>query len=200
MKKPVKKTKAVAARAPKAKAKKTVAKPAAKKTVKTAAKPAAKRGPISGVDPALIEMVAEIVSRLDLSEVEVEREGLRVRVARQLGNTQTFSVAAPAHQAPAAVVAPPPAAVAAAPAAAPAADHSGAVKSPMVGTAYFRPSPDAKPFIEVGSKVKEGQKLLLIEAMKTFNEIVAPRGGTVTAILVEDGQPVEYGQSMLVIE
>ncbi len=202
MKKPVKKTKAVAARAPKAKAKKTIAKPAAKKTAKAAAKPAPKRGPISGVDPALIEMVAEIVSRLDLSEVEVEREGLRVRVARQLGNAQTYSVAAPAHHAPAAVVAPPPApvAVAAAPAAAPAADHSGAVKSPMVGTAYFRPSPDAKPFIEVGSKVKEGQKLLLIEAMKTFNEIVAPRGGTVTAILVEDGEPVEYGQSMLVIE
>ncbi|MEN9708872.1 MAG: hypothetical protein RIQ68_1280 [Pseudomonadota bacterium] len=203
MKKPVKKTKAVAARAPKAKAKKTVAKAAPKKAAKPAAKPAPKRGPISGVDPALIEMVAEIVSRLDLSEVEVEREGLRVRVARQLGNAQTFSVAAPVHQAPAAVVAPPPAPVAAAPAAAaaaPSADHSGAVKSPMVGTAYFRPSPDAKPFIEVGSKVKEGQKLLLIEAMKTFNEIVAPRGGTVTAILVEDGEPVEYGQSMLVIE
>jgi len=200
MKKPVKKTKAVAVRAPKANAKKTVAKPAPKKAAKAAAKPATKRGPISGVDPALIEMVAEIVSRLDLSEVEVEREGLRVRVARQLGNAQTFSVAAPAHLAPAAVVAPPPAQVAAAPAAAPAADHSGAVKSPMVGTAYFRPSPDAKPFIEVGSKVKEGQKLLLIEAMKTFNEIVAPRGGTVTAILVEDGEPVEYGQSMLVIE
>jgi acetyl-CoA carboxylase biotin carboxyl carrier protein len=200
MKKPVKKTKAVAVRAPKAKAKKTVAKPAPKKAAKAAAKPAPKRGPISGVDPALIEMVAEIVSRLDLSEVEVEREGLRVRVARQLGNAQNYSVAAPAHQAPAAVVAPPPAPVAAAPAAAPAADHSGAVKSPMVGTAYFRPSPDAKPFIEVGSKVKEGQKLLLIEAMKTFNEIVAPRGGTVTAILVEDGEPVEYGQSMLVIE
>ena len=108
---------------------------------------------------------------------------------------------APAHHAPAAVIAPPPVAAAApAPVAAPAADHSGAVKSPMVGTAYFRPSPDAKPFIEVGSKVKEGQKLLLIEAMKTFNEIVAPRGGTVTAILVEDGEPVEYGQSMLVIE
>jgi len=200
MKKPVKKTKAVAARAPKANAKKTITKPAPKKAAKAAAKPAPKRGPISGVNPALIEMVAEIVSRLDLSEVEVEREGLRVRVARQLGNAQTFSVAAPAHQAPDAVVAPPPAPVAADPAAAPAADHSGAVKSPMVGTAYFRPSPDAKPFIEVGSKVKEGQKLLLIEAMKTFNEIVAPRGGTVTAILVEDGEPVEYGQSMLVIE
>jgi acetyl-CoA carboxylase biotin carboxyl carrier protein len=201
MKKPVKKTKAVAARAPKAKAK-----PATKRVTKAATKPAAKaakpvkNGPISGFDPALIEMVAEIVSRLELSEVEIERDGMRVRVARQFGATQTFSVAAPASiaHAPAAVIAPPPAAAPVA--AAPAGDHSGAVKSPMVGTAYFRPSPDAKAFIEVGSKVKEGQKLLLIEAMKTFNEIVAPRGGTVTAILVEDGEPVEYGQSMLVIE
>lgn len=207
MKKPVKKSKAVAARAPKAKAKKAAPKAGAKTAAKvTAAKPAPnrgpKRGPISGVDPELIEMVAEIVSRLDLSEVEVEREGLRVRVARQLASAQTVSVAAPApaHHAPAAVIAPPPTANAPAPVAAPAADHSGAVKSPMVGTAYFRPSPDAKPFIEVGSKVKEGDKLLLIEAMKTFNDIVAPRGGTVTAILLEDGQPVEYGQPMLVIE
>ena len=204
MKKPVKKTKAVATRAPKAKAKVARANKSASKAATKSAQPAPKKGPISGVDPALIEMVAEIVSRLDLSEVEVEREGLRVRVARQLTHAQTLSVAAPAlHHAPAAVIAPPPAqAPAATPAAsaAPAADHSGAVKSPMVGTAYFRPSPDAKPFIEIGSKVKEGDKLLLIEAMKTFNEIVAPRGGTVTAILLEDGQPVEYGQPMLVIE
>jgi acetyl-CoA carboxylase biotin carboxyl carrier protein len=201
MKKPVKKTKAVAARASKAKAA-PKKKAAAKAAKSVAAKPGPKKGPISGVDPALIEMVAEIVSRLDLSEVEVEREGLRVRVARQMTSAQSFSVAAPApvHHAPAAVIAPPPAPAAAPAAAAPAGDHSGAVKSPMVGTAYFRPSPDAKPFIEVGSKVKEGDKLLLIEAMKTFNEIVAPRGGTVTAILVEDGEPVEYGQSMLVIE
>lgn len=199
MKKPVKKTKAVAARATKAKPA-PKKKAAAKAAKPVAAKAEPKKGPISGVDPALIEMVAEIVSRLDLSEVEVEREGLRVRVARQMTSGQTISVAAPVQHAPAAVIAPPPAAAAPAPAAAPAADHSGAVKSPMVGTAYFRPSPDAKPFIEVGSKVKEGQKLLLIEAMKTFNEIVAPRGGTVTAILVEDGQPVEYGQPMLVIE
>ena len=75
-----------------------------------------------------------------------------------------------------------------------------ALKSPMVGTAYLRPSPDAKPFIEVGSRVTAGDKLLLIEAMKTFNDIVAPKGGAVTAILVEDGQPVEYGEPLLVIE
>jgi acetyl-CoA carboxylase biotin carboxyl carrier protein len=80
------------------------------------------------------------------------------------------------------------------------ADHPGAVKSPMVGTAYVRPSPEAKPFVEVGSHVKTGDKILLVEAMKTFNEIVAPRPGTVTAILVEDGQPVEYGEPLLIIE
>ena len=80
------------------------------------------------------------------------------------------------------------------------ADHPGAVKSPMVGTAYLRPNPDAKPFVEIGARVSAGDKLLLIEAMKTFNHIVAPKAGVVTAILVEDGQPVEYGEPLLVIE
>uniref|UniRef100_UPI002FCD3502 acetyl-CoA carboxylase biotin carboxyl carrier protein n=1 Tax=Methylobacterium sp. Leaf118 TaxID=2876562 RepID=UPI002FCD3502 len=93
----------------------------------------------------------------------------------------------------------PPAALAPAPAKVGAA-HPGAVPSPMVGTAYLRPSPEAKPFIEVGSKVQTGDKLLLVEAMKTFNEIVAPRAGTVTAIFIEDGTPVEYGEALLVIE
>ncbi|MFD0933931.1 acetyl-CoA carboxylase biotin carboxyl carrier protein, partial [Methylobacterium trifolii] len=78
--------------------------------------------------------------------------------------------------------------------------HPGAVPSPMVGTAYLRPSPDAKAFVEVGATVAAGEKLLLIEAMKTFNEIVAPRAGTVTAIFVEDGQPVEFGEALLAIE
>ena len=80
------------------------------------------------------------------------------------------------------------------------ADHPGAVKSPMVGTAYLRPSPEAEPFVTVGSVVKAGEKILLIEAMKTFNEIVAPRAGTVSQILVEEGQPVEYGEPLLIIE
>jgi acetyl-CoA carboxylase biotin carboxyl carrier protein len=84
--------------------------------------------------------------------------------------------------------------------AAEAASHAGAVKSPMVGTGYRKPSPDAKNFIEVGSVVKAGDRLLLIEAMKTFNDIVAPKAGTVTAILIEDGQPVEFGQTLVVIE
>jgi acetyl-CoA carboxylase biotin carboxyl carrier protein len=80
------------------------------------------------------------------------------------------------------------------------ASHPGAVLSPMVGTAYRRPSPDAKMFVDVGSRVESGEKLLLVEAMKTFNEIVAPRAGTVTAIFIEDGQPVEFGEPLLVIE
>ena len=80
------------------------------------------------------------------------------------------------------------------------AELAGAVKSPMVGTAYLRPSPEAKPFVEIGASVKAGDKILLVEAMKTFNEIVAPRAGKVTHILVEDGAPVEYGQALMVIE
>ncbi|RYE29658.1 MAG: acetyl-CoA carboxylase biotin carboxyl carrier protein, partial [Hyphomicrobiales bacterium] len=82
----------------------------------------------------------------------------------------------------------------------PTAAHPGTVPSPMVGTAYRRPSPDAKPFVEIGSIVKQGERILLVEAMKTFNDIVAPRAGKVTAIMVEDGQPVEYGEPLLVIE
>jgi acetyl-CoA carboxylase biotin carboxyl carrier protein len=123
---------------------------------------------------------------------------MRIRVARQVHAPQTISVAAPAatYQAPSAVAAPPTLATAA-PAAA---EHAGTVKSPMVGTAYLRPSPDAKPFVEIGSQVKTGDKILLIEAMKTFNEIVAPRAGVITALHVEDGQPVEYGEPLLVIE
>ncbi len=152
--------------------------------------------PASGLDITLVEQLASVATRHDLAEIEFERGGLRIRVARH-GAMQTATAAtvqpAPAA-APIAVVAPPPTA------AIPGADHPGAVKSPMVGTAYRRPSPDTKPFIEVGSLVAGGEKLLLIEAMKTFNEIVAPRAGTVTAILVEDGQPVEYGEPLLVIE
>jgi acetyl-CoA carboxylase biotin carboxyl carrier protein len=184
MKTPAKKTKAAEAARPASKSKATTAKTAS--------------GSSSDFDPAFIETLAEIVARLDLSEVEVERQGMRIRVARQMTMPQQITYAAPAAPQPApVVVAPPPANVltAAAPA-----DHAGTVKSPMVGTAYRRPSPDAKPFVEIGSQVKAGEKILLIEAMKTFNEIVAPRAGTVTAIHVEDGQPVEYGEPLIVIE
>jgi acetyl-CoA carboxylase biotin carboxyl carrier protein len=156
-----------------------------------------------GADARMVEELGSILARLDLAEVEVERNGLRVRVTRLMAQQVSAHHAAPAPQAHS-VIAPPPVPVAvpvnALSSAEIAADHAGAVKSPMVGTAYRRPSPDAKAFIEVGSQVKAGEKILLIEAMKTFNEIVAPRAGTVLSIHVEDGQPVEYGQTLVVIE
>ncbi|NIX77387.1 acetyl-CoA carboxylase biotin carboxyl carrier protein [Microvirga terricola] len=153
-------------------------------------------------DPDLVRELATLIADTDLTEIEVEKGDLRIRVARTITATVTVPVAAPAMaSAPAPVVAPPPAAVTeAAPSAKSAASHPGAVLSPMVGTAYRKPSPDAKSFIEVGSKVQAGDKLLLVEAMKTFNEITAPRAGTVTAILVEDGTPVEYGEPLVIIE
>lgn len=178
--------------------------PAKKAAARKSAAPV-KRAPTSGVDTALVEQLAVIVAHHDLSEIVVDFEGLHIRVARQSSVAQPMQMQmqhAPAQTmayapAPAAVVAPPPTLSVPAPAAG---ENPGAVKSPMVGTAYRRPSPDSKPFVEIGSQVKEGDKILLIEAMKTFNDIVAPRSGVVTAILVEDGQPVEYGEPLLVIE
>lgn len=169
------------------------------KTVKPAPASSAQERDAQPIDVRLVEELGAILNRLDLAELEVERDGLRVRVSRHLASVAQVAQMAPAQHA---VVAPPPQAAAPsghAPAPAPQ-DHPGAVKSPMVGTAYRRPSPDAKPFVEVGSQVKAGEKILLVEAMKTFNEIVAPRAGTVTEIFVEDGQPVEYGQTLVVIE
>ncbi|MGO4705141.1 acetyl-CoA carboxylase biotin carboxyl carrier protein [Microvirga sp. 2MCAF38] len=156
-------------------------------------------------DPDLVRELASLISDTDLTEIEVEKGDLRIRVARAAPTHVTLpygpaGYAAPAA-APAPVVAPPPTVTESAPATAKsAASHPGAVLSPMVGTAYRRASPEAKPFIEIGSKVQAGDKLLLVEAMKTFNEIVAPRAGTVTSIFVEDGTPVEYGEPLIVIE
>lgn len=150
-------------------------------------------------DPDLVRELANLIADTDLSEIEVEKGDLRIRVARMVTAAVTAPVAAPAaHHAPAPVVAPPPSAAEIATKAG--APNPGAVLSPMVGTAYRKPSPDAKNFVEIGSKVQAGDKVLLVEAMKTFNEIVAPRSGTVTAIFVEDGTPVEYGEPLLVIE
>lgn len=145
----------------------------------------------SAIDTDLVEALAKIITRHGLSEVEIAHGDLTVRVARMVsqGAVQPH---APAH-------APAPTPVGKPAAAGTAGEVPGTVKSPMVGTAYLRPSPDAPPFVEIGSQVKAGDKILLVEAMKTFNEIVAPRGGTVTSILVQDGQPVEYGQPLLVI-
>ncbi|MBN9437826.1 acetyl-CoA carboxylase biotin carboxyl carrier protein [Bosea sp. (in: a-proteobacteria)] len=149
----------------------------------------------SPIDPELVREMAQLINETDLTEIEVQKGDLRIRVAR----TITATVMAPVASAP--VMAAAPAPVAAAPLEAKAAAaHPGTVNSPMVGTAYRRPSPDAKPFIEVGQEVKAGERVLLVEAMKTFNDIVAPRAGKVIAILVEDGQPVEYGEPLLVIE
>ena len=150
------------------------------------------------IDPDLVRELAVLVTETGLSEIEVEKGDLRIRVARRL-EPVSVQVAAPA---PLAAVAAPPAAPAASSPLAPAEParaQPGTVPSPMVGTAYLRPSPDAKAFVDVGSKVEVGDKLLLIEAMKTFNEIVAPRAGTISAIFVEDGQPVEFGEALLVI-
>jgi acetyl-CoA carboxylase biotin carboxyl carrier protein len=154
-------------------------------------KSAAKK--FSPEDSALIRDLALLLDETNLTEIEIERSGLRVRVARNI----TIAAAAPAH-APTVAAAP-----AAASAAAPAADissHPGVVPSPMVGTAYWSPEPGAKPFIEIGSRVSAGQTLLIIEAMKTMNQIPSPRAGTVTQILVEDGQPVEFGEPLVIIE
>lgn len=156
----------------------------------------------SAIDTAMIRELAQVLADTDLTEIEIEHESLKIRVARQVTVHATVAAPAPmaapmAHHAPAPVAVP-------AQAAAPAEDdprkHPGVVPSPMVGTAYRRPSPDAKPLIEVGQAVKEGDRLCLIEAMKTFNDIVAPRSGTVTRILFEDGRPVEYGEPLMIIE
>jgi acetyl-CoA carboxylase biotin carboxyl carrier protein len=151
-------------------------------------KPAAK---FSSDDSTLIRELASLLDDTNLSEIEIERSGLRVRVARNV----TIAAAMPAayHATPAA-------ASAAAAAVADLSKHPGVVPSPMVGTAYWAPEPGAKPFIEVGSKVSAGQTLLIIEAMKTMNQIPSPRAGTVTQILVEDGQPVEFGEPLVIIE
>lgn len=149
----------------------------------------------NGVDQQLIRDLAGILNDTNLTEIEVELGDLKVRVSRQAPSA-VHAIAAP--QAGYAPAAQPAASAAAAPAAA---DPSkNAVPSPMVGTAYLAPSPDAKAFIEIGQNVKEGQTLLIIEAMKTMNQIPSPRAGTVTAILFEDGQPVEYGMPLVVIE
>ncbi len=143
-------------------------------------------------DAALIRELALLLDETSLTEIEIERAGLRVRVARNISIAASMppsvqpAVAAPAGAAPAGV--------------ADMAKHPGVVPSPMVGTAYWASEPGTKPFIEVGAKVAVGQTLLIIEAMKTMNQIPSPRAGTVTQILIEDGQPVEFGEPLVIIE
>jgi acetyl-CoA carboxylase biotin carboxyl carrier protein len=153
---------------------------------KTAAK-------FSSDDSALIRELALLLDETSLTEIEFERAGLRIKVARNV----TIAASMPANVQPTAVAAP---AASALVEATDAAGHPGAVPSPMVGTAYLASEPGAKPFIEIGAKVSVGQTLLIIEAMKTMNQIPSTRAGTVTQILVEDGQPVEFGEPLVIIE
>jgi acetyl-CoA carboxylase biotin carboxyl carrier protein len=160
----------------------------------------------SGVDADLVRDLAKVLDDTGLTEIEVEYGELRLRLARTL----TMAPPPPSHThvvhsapAPTAAALPAPAAPPPAAAAAPAADaasHPGAVPSPMVGTAYLSPEPGAAPFIKVGDTVTAGQTRLVVEAMKTFNPIPAPRAGKVTAILVTDAQPVEYGEALVILE
>jgi acetyl-CoA carboxylase biotin carboxyl carrier protein len=156
-------------------------------------------------DYELIRQLANILDETNLTEIEVEQEKLKIRVAREAAPVTINQGGG--GWAPAAAIAPAAAPVAAAPAAAPAApakadpaSNPGAVPSPMVGTAYIAPEPGARSFVEVGDMVKEGQTVMIIEAMKHLNHIPAPRAGRVTAVLVENGQPVEFGEPLLIIE
>ncbi|MBI2719934.1 MAG: acetyl-CoA carboxylase biotin carboxyl carrier protein [Rhizobiales bacterium] len=140
---------------------------------------------------ALIRSLADILNETGLSEIEMDRQGVRLRVSRTMTTMAVVHPPAPLHHA--------------APAAEPATvaaigDHPGTVKSPMVGTVYRSSTPGAAPLVEIGSEVKEGQTLLIIEAMKTMNQIPAPRAGKITHVFVENGQPVEFGEPLVVIE
>jgi acetyl-CoA carboxylase biotin carboxyl carrier protein len=160
----------------------------------------------SQVDQDLIRAIAELLNKEDLAEIEIEQEDFRVRVTRSYANEAPAYQPAPQHfSAPPAAAAAPSAPAGSVPAAAPAAaedlsSHPGTLTSPMVGTAYRSPEPGKPAFVDVGAKVSEGQTVLIIEAMKTMNQIPAHRSGTVTRILVDDAQPVEYGEPLVVIE
>jgi acetyl-CoA carboxylase biotin carboxyl carrier protein len=150
------------------------------------------------IDTRLVRRLAGILNDTGLSEIEVERGDLKIRVARTVAAAATVVHAAPA---PVAAPAPTPGASAAAPEFTGEALPPGeVVKSPMVGTVYLQPQPGANPFVKVGDTVSQGQTLLIIEAMKTMNPIPAPKAGVVRAILAEDGQPVEFGEPLAVIE
>ncbi|QTH23481.1 acetyl-CoA carboxylase biotin carboxyl carrier protein [Rhizorhabdus wittichii] len=152
------------------------------------------QGKAMQVDPELVRQLAQLLDDTNLTEIEVQDGERRIKVARNV------TVGAAPIAMPAPVAAPAAAAPAAAPAAEAPADHPGAVKSPMVGTAYLSPEPGGKSFVAPGDKVAAGQTLLIVEAMKVMNAIAAPRAGTVKALLVENGQPVEYDQPLAVVE
>jgi acetyl-CoA carboxylase biotin carboxyl carrier protein len=147
------------------------------------------------VDQDLIRELAALLDETGLTEIEIEQDKMRVRVVRG---------ASPPAAAPPPLTPPPGRSESPAPPPTPQppdpASHSGAVLSPMVGTAYLAPEPGSKPYVEVGDRVDEGQTVLIVEAMKTMNQIPAPHAGTVVRIMVEDGHPVEYGEPLMIIE
>jgi acetyl-CoA carboxylase biotin carboxyl carrier protein len=146
------------------------------------------------IDHGMIRDLAKLLDETGLTEIEIQRDGASVRVARNL-NAPGLRTRPPDGSVAATTVVAAPVMVPIEPS-----KHPGLVASPMVGTAYRGAAPGAKPFVDIGSQVKTGETLIIIEAMKTMNQIPAPRGGTVIQILVEDGQPVEYGEPLMIIE
>jgi acetyl-CoA carboxylase biotin carboxyl carrier protein len=142
------------------------------------------------VDEDAVRTLARLLDETRLTEIEIEQRGLRIRIARQTSVTYAPPVLEPARTIPATLPA----------SAIDPSQHPGVVASPMVGTAYRAPEPGAKPFCEVGSVVKAGDTLLIVEAMKTLNQIPAPKAGTVVQILFEDAQPVEFGEPLMIVE
>jgi len=145
------------------------------------------------IDHDAIRDLAKLLDETGLSEIEIQRDGVSIRVARDLTAAGTRARPSEAPGAFPAVAAPTDVPI-------DPMQHPGLVASPMVGVAYLGPAPGAKPFVEIGSQVKAAETLIIIEAMKTMNQIPAPRSGTVTQILIEDGQPVEYGEPLMIIE
>ncbi|KUO55397.1 MAG: acetyl-CoA carboxylase biotin carboxyl carrier protein subunit [Sphingomonadales bacterium BRH_c42] len=144
------------------------------------------------IDTKLVRELADLLAETGLTEIEVEDGDRKIRVARGGAAAPAVTLAAAAPAVPAAAPAP-------APAAAPADDHANAVKSPMVGTAYLAPEPGAANFVKIGDSVKQGDTLVIVEAMKVMNPITSDRAGTIAAILIDNGQPVEFGQPLVVI-
>jgi acetyl-CoA carboxylase biotin carboxyl carrier protein len=151
--------------------------------------------PTPAIDSGAIRELAKLLDETGLTEIELQRDGALIRVARTPHGGGSRTRPAEAADSPAAVAIASPTTASLEPA-----QHPGLVASPMVGTAYRGPAPGARPYVDIGTEVKVGETLLIIEAMKTMNQIPAPRAGTVTQILVEDGQPVEYGEPLMIVE
>ena len=155
------------------------------------------KAPADPIDARMVRKLADILTDTGLSEIEVECDGLKIRVAKTLSAAPIQYAAAPA---PVVAAAAPAATASAGEAAAPERRNGDVVKSPMVGTVYLQPQPDAPAFVKIGDTVSAGQTLMIVEAMKTMNPIPAPKAGKVVEIIVEDGQPVEFGEPLVVIE